>query len=115
LKRIPSTAPKEAPVATPSVSGVASGFENSAWKAAPATLKPAPASNASSMRGSRMLKMTLCTVSGTSSSGKNAGKSAAKNWRTLMWNLPIVTATIGSTMSAISMINKDILFMWLYF
>ena len=60
--RSASTAPNEAPVATPNVSGVASGLLNRDWKEAPATESPAPTKRDSRIRGSLTLQMTEWAV-----------------------------------------------------
>ena len=56
------TAPTQAPLVTPSVSGVASGLESRLWNAAPAHARPAPSATASTMRGRRRLKTTERTT-----------------------------------------------------
>ena len=63
-RRMARAAPKEAPLATPSVSGVASGLAKKLWKAAPAQASPAPPSSAIRIRGIRMLKRTVRTLAG---------------------------------------------------
>ena len=59
------TAPKDAPLATPSVSGVARGLENNDWKAAPAQASPAPAIIDNMTLGRRMPNITVAAVSDT--------------------------------------------------
>ena len=61
-RRMARAAPKEAPFATPRVSGVASGFAKKLWKAAPAQESPAPPSSAIRILGIRILKRTVRTL-----------------------------------------------------
>src|SRR5258708_5327678 len=53
LKVIARTAPSAAPVETPRVNGVASGFRRRPWKTTPAEPKSAPTQAPASVRGSR--------------------------------------------------------------
>lgn len=49
---IPRTAPRDAADVTPKMSGVANGFEKSAWKAIPAAVSPPPTMRAVRTLGS---------------------------------------------------------------
>src|SRR5262252_7925451 len=57
-----TTAPRVAPLDTPSVSGEASGFRRNAWNTTPATANAPPTRTAASTRGSRATKKTCAST-----------------------------------------------------
>ena len=63
-RRIARDAPKPAADETPRRSGLTRGFLNNPWNEAPLMESPAPISKAVNILGSRMLNITVLTVSG---------------------------------------------------
>ena len=75
-------APKEAPLDTPRVKGVASGFRNIAWNAIPLTARAAPARNEGQTPG------ILITISGGKSETPSRSLHFARGFRLLLVTKP---------------------------
>ncbi len=65
-------APRAEPEATPRVNGVARGLRNRAWKAIPATARPAPLNHAASTLGSRIFQNISDSLAVTAARSKRS-------------------------------------------
>ena len=77
LREIASTAPRAAPVETPSVNGVASALRSSPWKTTPADAKSAPTAAPASVRGSLAMKKICASVLSANGIEKSKARDSA--------------------------------------